>query len=232
MSEYFTQDFVTSRRNYNDGDSRVGQLGRLWYDSSTNTIRIGDGTAGGRTISSGDQQSLSVYHPNGSLTTVSRLNFTGDGVSVTDNGNGVVTVTLESTASPSSPGSVLNATDSITKNLTLTTDWQDTGINGTDITTGTYILQLFANDTGAGGTNSNEYYSGIMSWYAGSTNGTLELPTDEIPLHRAGGGGSSELYLRTYRSPTASTDNLKLQIYSNIDNASPANYVFKFLRII
>ena len=121
---------------------------------------------------------------------------------------------------------------SITKSITMTTDWQDTGIKYNDLATGTYIVQLFANDTGAGGSNTNEYYSGTMSWYAGDTNSSLELPTDEIALHRAGGGSDAGLYLRTFRTATGNTDRLKLQIYSNSANASAANYVFKFRRII
>ncbi len=129
-------------------------------------------------------------------------------------------------------GSNVDQITTITKSITLTTDWQDTGIKSTDLTTGSYIIQLYANDTGSGGTNSNEYYSGTMSWYAGDTNSSVELPTDEIVLHRAGGSGDGALYLRTYRTATADPDNLKLQIYSNTANASAANYVFKFRRVI
>jgi hypothetical protein len=129
-------------------------------------------------------------------------------------------------------GTEIDQIKSITKSLTLTTDWQDTGISYTDLTTGTYMVQLFANDAGAGGTNSNEYYSGTMSWYAGSTNSSVELPTDEIVLHRAGAGGEAGLYLRTYRSSAAAGTNLKLQIYSNSDNSSASNYVFKFRRMM
>lgn len=119
---------------------------------------------------------------------------------------------------------------SITKSITLTTDWQDVGISGTDLATGTYIVQLFANDSSSGGVNVNEYYSGTMSWYSGSTNTSIELPTDEIVLHRAGASSDAGMYLRTYR--TDSTGVLKLQIYSNISNPSSANYVFKFRRMI
>ncbi len=44
----FTQDFRTQRRNYNDGETRIGEKDRLWYDSNTNSIRISDGeTPGG-----------------------------------------------------------------------------------------------------------------------------------------------------------------------------------------
>lgn len=120
----------------------------------------------------------------------------------------------------------------ITKSLTLTTDWQDTGIDSTDLDTGTYIVQLYANDTTSGGTNNNEYYSGTMSWYSGSTDSSAELPTDEIVLHRAGGSGDGAMYLRTYRTPLGDTSDLKLQIYSNTESASASNYVFKFRKMI
>jgi hypothetical protein len=129
-------------------------------------------------------------------------------------------------------GTDIDQIKTLTKSLTLTTDWQDTGIKSTDLATGTYIVQLFANDAGSGGTNNNEYYSGTMSWYAGNTNSGMELPTDEIVLHRAGGSGDGALYLRTYRTQSADINNLKLQVYSNTPNASSANYVFKFRRII
>lgn len=47
----FTQDFRTQRRNYPDGETRLGEKDRLWYDPDTNTIRIGDGvTPGGNLI--------------------------------------------------------------------------------------------------------------------------------------------------------------------------------------
>jgi len=129
-------------------------------------------------------------------------------------------------------GTEIDQIKSITKSLTLTTDWQDTGISYTDLATGTYMVQLFANDTGAGGANTNEYYSGTLSWYAGSTNSSVALPTDEIVLHRAGASSDAGLYLRTYRSATIDGTNLKLQIYSNTNNASASNYVFKFRRMM
>lgn len=131
-----------------------------------------------------------------------------------------------------SAGTAIDQVSSFTKTLTLTTDWQDVGIKSTDLATGSYIVQVFANDVGAGGTNNNEYYSGVMSWFAGDTNSSAELPTDEIPLHRAGASGDGGIYLRTYRTQSADADDLKLQIYSNTDNASASNYVFKFRRMI
>lgn len=120
----------------------------------------------------------------------------------------------------------------ITKTLTLSTEWQDTGIQAADLTTGTYAVQLYANDLVAGGSNNNEYYSGMMSWYDGNTDSAMELPTDEIILHRAGGSGDGALYLRTYRTEASNPANLKLQMYSNTANATFSNYVFKFRRLL
>lgn len=123
--------------------------------------------------------------------------------------------------------SSLGKTFPFTKTLTITTDWQDVGISGTNLETGSYLVQMFANDSGAGGENINQYYTGSMSWYSGATTAPeIDLPSDEIILHRAGAGGDAGMYLRTLRDSV-----LKLQIYSNFDNASAANYVFKFKKI-
>jgi hypothetical protein len=123
--------------------------------------------------------------------------------------------------------SSIGKTFPFTKSLTITTDWQDVGISGTDLETGSYLVQMFANDSGAGGENINQYYTGTMSWYSGATTAPeVELPNDEIVLHRAGAGGDAGMYLRTLRDSV-----LKLQIYSNYDNASAANYVFRFKKI-
>tara|TARA_R110000803_G_scaffold91491_2_gene158904 strand:+ start:677 stop:1102 length:426 start_codon:yes stop_codon:yes gene_type:complete len=43
----FTQDFRSQRRNYDDGNTRIGELDRLWYDSITQTLRISDGVTPG-----------------------------------------------------------------------------------------------------------------------------------------------------------------------------------------
>lgn len=131
-----------------------------------------------------------------------------------------------------STGSGIDQVTTYTKSITLTRDWQDTGIKSTDLATGTYFIQLYANDVAAGGTNSNEYYSGIMSWYSGTTDSSVESPTDEIVLHRAGASSDAGMYLRTFRTKNGNPDNLKLQIYSNTVNPSSANYVFKFRRAI
>jgi hypothetical protein len=146
--------------------------------------------------------------------------------------NAITVGTIQHSGLVTTEGTNLDQVKTITRSITLTTNWQDTGIKGTDLATGTYIVQLYANDTSAGGTNSNEYYSGTMSWYNGDTNSSVEIPTDEIVLHRAGGSGEGGLYLRTYRTGSASADDLKLQIFANQANASASNYVFKFRRMI
>lgn len=46
----FTQDLFTSRRNYGDGNTRIGQFERIWYDSITNTLRISNGSTPGGII--------------------------------------------------------------------------------------------------------------------------------------------------------------------------------------
>ena len=49
----YTQDFFTDRRNHGDGDTRIGQMDRIWYDPKTNTLRVGNGLPGGRIIGFG-----------------------------------------------------------------------------------------------------------------------------------------------------------------------------------
>lgn len=125
----------------------------------------------------------------------------------------------------------------ITVRMTLTENWQDVpAINSSILVSGTYIVQLYANDRNeASGTNDHEYYSGIMSWYDGMTRSAIELPTDEIALHRAGASGGDNdagLFLRTFRSQTDEPEMLKLQIFSNQQNVTASNYVFRFRRLI
>ncbi len=138
--------------------------------------------------------------------------------------------TITHTGLNPSSGTNIDQLTTITKSLTLISDWQDTGISSTDLTRGSYIIQLYANDFNVGGKNINEYYSGIMSWYDLSPNTTSLLPSDEILLHRSGGSdGDTGIHLRTYR---ANSDRVKLQIFSNYNNTSSSNYVFSFRRVI
>ena len=101
----FTQDFRTQRRNYADGNIRIGELGRLWYDGITNTIRISDGlTPGGRIVTGGAVGGTITVSEIGAdngitneTTNVTALRFDTDtGFNVTDLGEGNVKVSLGS----------------------------------------------------------------------------------------------------------------------------------------
>ena len=120
-----------------------------------------------------------------------------------------------------------NDITTITKSLNVTTSWMDTGITGTNLATGTYVVQMLIND----GTNTsqyNEHYSGIMSWFADTTNST---DADEILLHKAGHASNGRhVYLRTIR--TASSGRLKLQISTTNAFTAASNITFKFKKLI
>lgn len=87
------QEFRTSRNNgITNPASYVGQDGRLWYDPDTNTIRVYDGTPGGRLVSGGGSGSANIIVSNANVqltTAVSSFNFIGSGVSATAVGSAV-----------------------------------------------------------------------------------------------------------------------------------------------
>lgn len=114
----------------------------------------------------------------------------------------------------------------ITKTLTVTKDWMDTGIKYTDLTTGTYAVQVYVHSSADGiwyGT-----WSGIMSWYGSSTNGSR---SDEILLHCAGHAVGPHIYLRTSESLNSAGTNLRLQIAAS-KTLTSASYTFKFKKLI
>lgn len=118
----------------------------------------------------------------------------------------------------------------ITKNLKPTVDWLDTGIAGTALSTGTYIVQVsginYNNTPGIYG----EIWSGVFSWYSGSTNSTN---SDEILLHNAGhADNSNELYLRTIRQGSTSGGVMKLQMAVKQASTSTVDVTFKFRKMI
>lgn len=97
MADQFTQDFRTQRRNYDDGLTRIGEIGRLWYESETKTIRISDGvTPGGIVVAGGGSGAGGGLAPgdNVSLLTNDALYVSeGDNLSVFNNDLGFVTST-------------------------------------------------------------------------------------------------------------------------------------------
>ena len=113
----------------------------------------------------------------------------------------------------------------ITKSLTVTTDWMDTGITDADLDSGMYAvyMRLEANDVGLWG----EAWSGIMTWYSGVTNSDN---SDEILLHNAGhADNSNEVYLRTIRQSSGGT--MKLQIAAKEAFTEATSVTFNFRRL-
>lgn len=145
----------------------------------------------------------------------------GDGITLhVDSTNKAVRITNDDTVDP----------NTFTQSLTLTTEWQDTGIDGTDLQTGSYMVQITASDVESGGTHVNEIYTGVMSWYSGSTDSTV---SDEVALHRAGAGpGSGAIFLRILREATIDGGQMLLQIIGTQNNTSAADYTFKFRKLI
>lgn len=116
----------------------------------------------------------------------------------------------------------------ISKSLTVTQAWMDTGIKNTDLpANGTYIVQVSANNT----TDYmwSNYWSGIMSWYTGGTN---DSEADEIILHRAGHAYHHTIYLRTIMTTSSDGRHLRLQIAADTNLSTAVTYTFKFKRVI
>ena len=98
----FTQDFRTQLRKYNDGTTRIGEEGRLWYNNSDNSLRVSDGsTPGGIVLNSGGGgggSSLTIQEEGSSLSTAATtLNFVGDGVTASGTG-ATKTITVSASA--------------------------------------------------------------------------------------------------------------------------------------
>lgn len=119
----------------------------------------------------------------------------------------------------------------ITKSITLTKDWQDTGISINSANfpngSGTYAVQVYIDNGNQGFWGS--YFSGIMSVYIYTTNASV--PDDEILLHHASHACSKQIYLKT-KPVVGSTDYNKLYIACNTNCSSAISIVFKFKKLI
>lgn len=203
------------------------------YNNTTGVISIGQSVETTSSVTfntvtvTGNTQSTSTT--TGAVTVVGGV---GIGGNLNVGGNINIGGTISHNGIIPTEGTNIDQIKTIVVNMRLEAEWLDTGINNGVLATGTYAIQLYADDTGVGGTNDNEYYSGIMSWYSGDPNSTDVQPTDEIPLHRAGGSNEGTLYLRTYRTLSADDKDLKLQIFSNYDVPAATDYIFKFRRLI
>ena len=93
------------------------------------------------------------------------------------------------------------------------------------MTTGTYIVQIKTNNK----TFNNEIFSGVMSFYSGSTLGD---DSDEILLHSAGANLSGHrIYMRITRTSTGSKT-MAIRYCSDTNLVSGDVLDFTFRRII
>ncbi len=145
-------------------------------------------------------------------------------------GNLTVTGTFSHGGLTLTAGTLIDQLASWNLSLTLTPSWQDTGIKATNLATGTYVVQVTINDTSVGGTQSNEYYSGVMSWYGSDTD---EATSDEVVLHRAGvKNAGNAVFLRIIRTITADANDMKLQIAGTNTDTGASSVILKFRRMI
>ena len=122
-------------------------------------------------------------------------------------------------------------TVTITKLLTVTEEWMDTGIlinNDTfPLGNGTYAIQIVATALDNATDLYDRYYSGIMSVYTGATDGEN---SDEIVLHNASKSSIKRLYLRTTQQLSDSV--YKLQIAAETDYSTSYSLIFKFRKLL
>lgn len=230
-----TSALVTAWNKVTDKLDKTGDASNV-----TNTIT----EATSRTnLSTGEKLSISLGKIKKYFSDLKTVAFSGSYNDLTNKpsipsvGNGTVTITQNGTTkgsftmnqSGNATIALTDTTDSvttITKTLTIGTDWMDTGITGTDLSSGSYMVQISgmsSSDT----TLYNEIFTGVMSWYSGTTNSS---DSDEILLHKAGyATNGATLYLKTTR--VSGGNYLKLQIASNRSNSS-SSYTFKFRKLI
>jgi hypothetical protein len=84
----FVQKLFTSYQGYTDGDSRLGEKNRIWYDSGSNTFRISDGETPGGIIIGGGSGGGSYTLPTASSTVKGGVKI-GSNITITD---GVISV--------------------------------------------------------------------------------------------------------------------------------------------
>lgn len=116
-----------------------------------------------------------------------------------------------------------------TSAITITTDWQDTGIHSTDLPSGTYAVQFYSDKSPIIGIYQDKF-SGIMTWYSDYTNSS---ESTEVTLHYAGHAPNGQrFYFRTTRSPNSNKLYLRLQIKGSMAADTASTFTFKFRRLI
>ena len=124
-------------------------------------------------------------------------------------------------------------TVTITKSLTVTEAWMDTGIVANTSTfsggSGTYAIKIsHANLNTPASNGYASIYSGIISIYTDATSSTTDA--EEVILHRAGYSWANRIYIRTM--PVASSGNCKIQIATSKTWTTASNITFTFRKLI
>lgn len=121
-----------------------------------------------------------------------------------------------------------NYTYQVTKSLSLTAGWIETGINSSALGEGTYLVKCYVDNYASGGGQYTTSYVGIMYWRG---NGTNSSNACEIPLHHSGhSDGGVSIYLRTQTTFNADGKTY-LQIRGQ-GTTTAGNYVFTFKRLL
>lgn len=221
-----SQDFLV-------GIDAFDQGGTLKWSSASN-VKVGSATkatqdSAGQQINTTYIKGLSV---SGRTVTYTRGDGTTGTITTQDTNTTYNNVTTSAsglmTAADKQKLDALGGIVTTTKSITLKTDWQNTGIASNNLSTGTYVIQVSGLTSDDGLNTYSEIWSGVMSWYASSTNGGGSA--DEILLHNAGHADNGrDIYLRTLRN---SSGVLALQIASNSNATKADNVVFKFRKLI
>ena len=108
----FTQDLFSSRRNFEDGDTRIGEEGRIWYDSNTNTMRVSDGSTPGGIVIGGSGGGSSYTLPTASTTTKGGIKIDGSTITISGSTISVGTIPYSSiTDTPTIPTTLSQLTN-------------------------------------------------------------------------------------------------------------------------
>ena len=122
-----------------------------------------------------------------------------------------------------------SSTFSYTASVTLSPTWQNTGVSSLNLGTGAYLVTCNADDWAVGGLQYNCTYTGIMYFFAGTTNGSN---ANEIVLHHTGHADNGRyIYLRTL-STVSADGKTYLQISGNGTNSGASNYQLTFKKLL
>lgn len=226
-----TQVYLSAQAGTIITSATIGSQSVNYANSAGNATNAANATTATKLSSNAGSSVQPVYFSGGKPVAI------GYTISSSVPANAKFTDTTYGVASSSSNG-LMSSTDktklddfsrviNFQKQIKLTTDWLDTGIAGNSLDTGTYVVQV-------SGFNSShtqlysEIYSGVMSWYSGTTNSGN---SSEIFLHNAGlADNNNAIYLRTLR--VAGSKTLKLQIACKVAATGTDTLTFKFRRLI